>query len=256
MKYLSFKKSLFLIFLVAFGISSCKSVQSSQDIISKYAKNWYFNPTTEQGGKRRLNINNTMSMIITEGKDATSSENNWIAIDTIEIIENKIIKSGILLIITEEQENKRKYQPIIIHHTDIKGFVTFHEERGEFFTLEDALKAGLNSKTQNVLEQPVFSDEYNYELAKPLEQLTKEDYTKTLEYVVSLKSEIKGYAEGNYKEGGQSKESLASGRKTDLIEKKLFLMGYDGYGNKKELGKFESDTKIQELKKQIDAILD
>ncbi|WP_375559928.1 hypothetical protein ACE193_19710 [Bernardetia sp. OM2101] len=60
-----------------------------------------------------------------------------------------------------EKEEKITYPSIIIHSTDIKGLVLFHEEHENLLTIKDATKAVSKSKTQNILELSLFSDEYN-----------------------------------------------------------------------------------------------
>lgn len=238
MSYSLFKNSFYFIFLFIFGLSSCKSIQSSKNMISKYAKNWYFDPSDKRK-EGRVNIDKEFSSIVKEELDKNSLEKKWVTLRTTKVVAHEGVKNGITLIVTKERAGIKRYQPILIRDTPIKGMIAVHEEQRDFLTLEEALKAGLNNETQNVLEGYLFSDEYNYKEAKPLDELTKKEYIAVLEYIISLKNEMN--------------EPFISISKTDLIEKKLFLLGYDGYAENKEsyFEKFESDTKVQELKKQI-----
>ncbi|WP_338768179.1 hypothetical protein WAF17_07260 [Bernardetia sp. ABR2-2B] len=247
------KNILYLFLFLLIGITSCKS--SKNITKEKYEKIFYFHPDKSKS-TQRLNINNNFTNIIVE--DSLLEYDFWNGIDTIKIVEHKAIKNGIALVIFEEKETA-KYKSITIHNTDVKGLVTLYEVQRNFFTAKEAFEALSNDKIRVVVEQPFFSEEYDFENTKPLTELTKEEYIKILEYIVSLKNNLQEFVKANYlEEFDESKVSLLNGRVTDLIEKKMFLMDYDGYAKNKTtvLKSFESDAKVKQLKNQIRSFIE
>lgn len=237
-----------------FSCSSSKINTNEKDIIGI----WYPKKTS---GNSRVRAND--KFFITESQSYISETEinkpiqKWEVKDTIKIWKKEFLKNenAVSLIISRQRNGKNQYNSALFSQTEVKGIKTvFTSSQQGYETIEEAKKGMTEAKFKNINQELFFSEEYIKTVLptlKPIEDITKEDYIKTLKYARSFEEEIIAFATEEKKAIRSSADYAIQKIAKKLAQKKAYLLGYDAQylfqERKNYIKKFEGDKEIEKL---------